>query len=245
MRRSSVFLMAMFVVAAPGSALAQSQVSTETIEKWNAEGREQIRRLEADKAKAEQRERERRLKALKENAELHERLRKLQTEIDQLSSPSQMPTVPSVRSAATQPASTEAAPVEPKQAPPKSSKTTRQNEKMMRRDAARQSAKPENSQDAAPQQRPTASKSDYTLVETVALKTVPEGATAQTSLGGACETPCLMEVSTDRSFSVTFSHRGYLPKTVDVAIQVDRSGVSDPRLTPNPVYVELVPAAKQ
>lgn|SRR5262245_55655011 len=244
MHRSSVLLIAMLGIATSGEALAQSPASTEVIEKWNAEGREQVRRLEAEKAKAEQRERERRLKALKENAELHERIRKLQTEINQLSSPSQMPAAPNVQWPAPQSTSTQAAPSEVKRTPATDRKASRQDDAVSRRDTLRQNADKRSPQVVSPPQLPMSRTPEYAIVETIALKSVPEGATAQTSLGGACETPCLMEVSTDRSFSVTFSHRGYRSNTVDIHIRPS-SGVSDPKLTPNPVYVELVPTGKQ
>jgi TolA-binding protein len=85
MNKVLLFLFAA-VLAAPiatfNQSLAQSStpVSTETIEKWNTELRDQIRRLEAEKEGVELRQRARRLQAEKENAELHQRVRRLQSD---------------------------------------------------------------------------------------------------------------------------------------------------------------------
>jgi len=79
---------------------------------------------------------------------------------------------------------------------------------------------------------------------TIDLKSSPEGATAQTSLGGDCETPCSMEVSSDRPFTVTFRQRGYAPSTVNIQIQRGQPGVTDPKFTPNPVFVQLAPSRR-
>jgi hypothetical protein len=77
---------------------------------------------------------------------------------------------------------------------------------------------------------------------TIDLNSSPEGALAQTSLGAGCETPCAMEVSTDRPFSVTFKQRGYTPSTVNIQIQRAQPGVADPKFSPNPVFVQLTPS---
>ena len=54
-----------------------------------------------------------------------------------------------------------------------------------------------------------------------------------------------MEISAGGPFSVTFTHPGYAPATVQVRIQPGQPGVSDPKFSPNPVFVQLKPAAKK
>ena len=80
---------------------------------------------------------------------------------------------------------------------------------------------------------------------TIDLNSSPEGALAQNSLGAGCETPCAIEVSTDRPFSVTFKQRGYAPSTVTIQIQRAQPGVADPKFSPNPVFVQLTPSRTQ
>ncbi len=84
---------------------------------------------------------------------------------------------------------------------------------------------------------------------TIQFESAPPGAEAKVSVGGAaCRTPCAMPIASD-DFTVTFSLPGYQPQTVPVRItpsnepiDPDSQMVPAPRLAPNPVYVELVPA---
>jgi TolA-binding protein len=111
-------------IATSNQSLAQSStpVSTETIEKWNTELRDQIRRLEAEKEGVELRQRARRLQAEKENAELHQRVRRLQSELSSAQSPAlQQPSPQPQRAAA------ESSP-QPQRAPPAERNPRRSNE---------------------------------------------------------------------------------------------------------------------
>jgi hypothetical protein len=304
MNKVLLFLFAA-VLAAPiatsNQSLAQSStpVSTDTIEKWNTELRDQIRRLEAEKEGVELRQRARRLQAEKENAELHQRVRRLQSELSSAQSPAlQQPSPQPQRAAAesspqpqrappaernpsrpneTEPSSAQSpAPQQPQRAALVSSpqphraaaerKPSRRNETEVRRESPSQAAVEQqspassafpwypswSSQPAAPAAAVPAAavpaagvpaQSQAVVVHgTIDLNSSPEGALAQTSLGADCETPCAMEVSTDRPFSVTFKQRGYTPSTVTVQIQRAQPGVADPKFSPNPVFVQLTPS---
>jgi hypothetical protein len=77
----------------------------------------------------------------------------------------------------------------------------------------------------------------------------PAGAEARTSVGQSCRTPCSVAVSASE-FSVTFTLAGYQPQTVPVkvvaSVDADPNAPSDgqgARLVPNPVFVDLQPAA--
>ena len=80
---------------------------------------------------------------------------------------------------------------------------------------------------------------------TLTIDSAPPGAVARTSNGGACRTPCELEVPVTDAFTVTYSLDGYLPKTVSVrSIPAAKSAMIDmtpPRLEPNPVFAELQP----
>jgi hypothetical protein len=78
----------------------------------------------------------------------------------------------------------------------------------------------------------------------VELDSDPSGAEATTSLGGACRTPCSLEVSAEGPFTVTFTHEGYESSTVEVKIQHARMGVSERKFAPNPVVAQLAAVAK-
>src|SRR5262245_32045244 len=85
---------------------------------------------------------------------------------------------------------------------------------------------------------------------TVQFESIPPGAEARVSAGGAaCRTPCAMPVASE-DFTVTFTLAGYQPQTVPVRISPsaepidpDSQTTPAPRLAPNPVTVELTPAA--
>ncbi len=268
-------------MAFSGKSLAQSPapVSTDTIEKWNTELRDQIRRLEVEKEGVELRQRARRLQAEKENTELHERVRKLQSDLSGAQFQTQQPPAPQPQHAApvsspqperAAPASNaqpqRAAPVsipQPQRATAAERKRSRSNETEARRESPRQAAVEQespapsafpwypafqqSSQPAAPAAAAPAAavpaESEAVVIHgTIDLNSRPEGAMAQTSLGGGCETPCSMEVSSGRSFSVTFKQRGYAPSTVNIQIQRGQPGVTDPKFSPNPVFVQLTPS---
>jgi hypothetical protein len=77
----------------------------------------------------------------------------------------------------------------------------------------------------------------------VELDSDPAGAEATTSLGGSCRTPCALELSAEGPFTVTFTHEGYEPTTVQVKIQHARMGVSERKFAPNPVSAQLAAVA--
>src|SRR5262249_60057757 len=75
--------------------------------------------------------------------------------------------------------------------------------------------------------------------ETLAIESEPPGAEAKTSLGESCRTPCKLSVQPGGEFSVTLALSGYQPQTVSVRPEAEGA----PRLAPNPVHVDLRPAA--
>jgi len=78
----------------------------------------------------------------------------------------------------------------------------------------------------------------------------PAGADARTSAGQSCRTPCSLAV-TSSEFTVNFTLPGYQPQTVPVRAVMPSEGrdpanerePAAPRMVPNPVFVELQPAA--
>jgi hypothetical protein len=74
--------------------------------------------------------------------------------------------------------------------------------------------------------------------EALAIESEPPGAEAKASTGQSCRTPCQLTVQPAGELSVTLALNGYQPQTVSVR---ESEGVS--KLAPNPVYVELQPAA--
>jgi PEGA domain len=76
--------------------------------------------------------------------------------------------------------------------------------------------------------------------EVLRIESEPPGADARTSQGQTCRTPCELTVPTDSELAVTVQMTGYQPQTLPV--RADGKG-GDSRLQPNPVYVELQPAA--
>jgi hypothetical protein len=84
---------------------------------------------------------------------------------------------------------------------------------------------------------------------TIQFESEPAGAEAKVSAGGqACRTPCSLSVAAEE-FTVTFTQAGYQPQTVPVRISASEpidpatGSAPPPRMVPNPVYVELQPAA--
>jgi hypothetical protein len=78
-------------------------------------------------------------------------------------------------------------------------------------------------------------------LDTVSLESEPPGAEAKASSGQSCRTPCALELPVDSSSSVTFTLNGYQPETE--RLEAITSTGEPPRLRPNPVVVELTPAA--
>jgi hypothetical protein len=79
------------------------------------------------------------------------------------------------------------------------------------------------------------------VLDTVRFESEPAGAEARLSNGQICRTPCALALPTEAPLSVTFTLNGYLPESDDLE-PVTMSG-STPTLRPNPVVVELAPAA--
>jgi hypothetical protein len=77
--------------------------------------------------------------------------------------------------------------------------------------------------------------------EVLRIESEPPGADARTSQGQTCRTPCELTVPTESELAVTVQLAGYQAQTLPV--RPDGRGGSDTRLQPNPVYVELQPAA--
>jgi hypothetical protein len=81
----------------------------------------------------------------------------------------------------------------------------------------------------------------------IKLESDPPGAEAQTSLGPACRTPCALSIPAREEFTVTFTLPGYETQTVPIGLQA--SGglpgefTTSVQLVPNPVFVQLEPAA--
>ena len=75
--------------------------------------------------------------------------------------------------------------------------------------------------------------------EAVRFESKPPGAEVKIS-GVTCRTPCELSVQVAPEISATFTHDGYQPQTISV-----RQEGNSPKLTPNPVFVELraAPAA--
>ena len=73
--------------------------------------------------------------------------------------------------------------------------------------------------------------------EQLRIESEPPGADARTSQGQTCRTPCELTVPSGGELAVTVPMNGYQPQTMPV--RADGKG----GLQPNPVYVELLPAA--
>jgi hypothetical protein len=83
---------------------------------------------------------------------------------------------------------------------------------------------------------------------TLEFESEPSGAEVRTSTGQTCRTPCALSVAAS-DFTATFSAPGYQPMTVPVRMVSSGDGrdpmtgqSQPPRLSPNPVYAELVVA---
>lgn len=78
-------------------------------------------------------------------------------------------------------------------------------------------------------------------LDTVSLESEPPGAEAKASNGQSCRTPCALALPVDAATSVTFTLNGYQPETE--RLEVIQTTGEPTRLRPNPVVVELSPAA--
>lgn len=86
------------------------------------------------------------------------------------------------------------------------------------------------------------------VASTVEFESEPAGAEVKTSTGQACRTPCAVSVAASE-LTATFTLAGYQPQTVPLRLTQSADG-RDPntgqtppaRMTPNPVYVELMVA---
>src|SRR6202011_3276905 len=72
----------------------------------------------------------------------------------------------------------------------------------------------------------------------VRFESEPAGAEGKTSSGQTCQPPCELTVQVAPELSATFALVGYQPETVSVRSE-EASVFSSPKLTPNPVHVEL------
>lgn len=79
------------------------------------------------------------------------------------------------------------------------------------------------------------------VLDTVRLESTPPGADAKASNGQTCRTPCALALPTNAPLTVTFTLTGYQPEAAD--LDPVSSGAGVPELHPNPVQVELTPAA--
>jgi hypothetical protein len=78
-------------------------------------------------------------------------------------------------------------------------------------------------------------------MDTVRFESEPPGAEVKTSNGQTCRTPCALALPVNAATAVTFALNGYQPATENVEPVTVGSGL--PELRPNPVQVELTPAA--
>jgi hypothetical protein len=82
---------------------------------------------------------------------------------------------------------------------------------------------------------------------TLEFESEPPGADVRTSTGQTCRTPCALSVPA-AELTATFTLTGYQPQTIPVRMAGGEGRdpmtgqVDGPKLTPNPVYAELVMA---
>ena len=110
---------------------------------------------------------------------------------------------------------------------------------------ARPELKSPGALETAPERRSTgevqAAPAPKSVSATIHLNSDPQGADATTSLGSSCRTPCSIELSVDRPFTVTFTHRGFAPSIVPVDIEPAQRGASA-KFAPDPVFAAFEPA---
>jgi len=81
------------------------------------------------------------------------------------------------------------------------------------------------------------------MLDTVSFESEPPGAEAKTSSGQTCRTPCSLALPVESPLTVTFTLNGYAPESE--RLEMIQSTGEPPRFGPNPVVVELSPAAQQ
>jgi hypothetical protein len=79
------------------------------------------------------------------------------------------------------------------------------------------------------------------IMDTVRFESEPPGAEAKTSNGQTCRTPCALALPVNSPMTVTFTLNGYTPESENIE-PIAMAG-SPTQLRPNPVVVELTPAA--
>ena len=76
------------------------------------------------------------------------------------------------------------------------------------------------------------------------IESTPAGATAKTSTGKTCQTPCTMLIGEGNDFTVTFTLDGYVPQTLPVHATMSPGGWTDapsPVLNPGSLFPTLEP----
>jgi hypothetical protein len=76
------------------------------------------------------------------------------------------------------------------------------------------------------------------------IESNPAGATAKTSTGQTCKTPCTMLIGTGSDFTVAFTLDGYAPQTLPVHATMASGGWTDapsPKLDPGSLFPTLEP----
>ncbi len=79
------------------------------------------------------------------------------------------------------------------------------------------------------------------IMDTVRFESEPPGAEAKASNGQTCRTPCALALPVNAALTVTFTLNGYQPESENIE-PITITG-SPTQLRPNPVVVELTPAA--
>jgi hypothetical protein len=81
------------------------------------------------------------------------------------------------------------------------------------------------------------------MLDTVSFESEPPGAEAKASNGQTCRTPCSLALPVESPLTVTFTLNGYAPESEKLET-IQETG-EPPRFGPNPIVVELTPAAQQ
>ena len=81
------------------------------------------------------------------------------------------------------------------------------------------------------------------MLDTVSFESEPPGAEAKTSNGQTCRTPCSLALPVESPLTVTFTLNGYAPESE--RLEMIQATGEPPHFGPNPVVVELSPAATQ
>jgi PEGA domain len=79
------------------------------------------------------------------------------------------------------------------------------------------------------------------VLETVRFESQPPGAEAKVSNGQTCRTPCALALPAGGPYTVTYTLSGYQPTSEQ--IELVSMGDNTSRLEPNPVLIDLTPAA--